>query len=121
MRKADSLLLAAIIVLMSFFQGSAGYNSSLERGLRQLQAQQYDSAQVSLYVAFKDGMSKDSLYYMWANLYIQKGVYDSALALNAALIDTASIWQNRTLNQRYLIYKMLGWEDDASGLLVWCL
>lgn len=76
------------------------------------------SADVLLKAAFSAGIGEDSLYYLWSAIFLAKGVYDTALALNYAIkFDSSCSIYNEVLLQRYTIYSTLGWEREAALLL----
>ena len=88
------------------------------RGLAAARNAETDSALTCLKKAFALGLSDDSLYYLWAEVYLYKGVPDTALALNYSVFtDTASALRTRVVRQRHLIYTSLGWKKEADALL----
>jgi hypothetical protein len=83
-----------------------------------LNAGQYDAAYDSLQGAYANGLSEDSLYYFWAEIYYRRGALDTALALNiAAQRKNAGTLTNALLQQRYLIYATLGWVKESGEIL----
>lgn len=74
---------------------------------------QPDSALYRFMLAYREGMSRDSLKYFWAETYITRGIYDSALILNHAIE-----WQDHkrvaVFNQRLKIYESLDWKQKAE-------
>jgi hypothetical protein len=77
-----------------------------------------DTAQRYLNKAFGQGLSDDSLYYLWSEIYLSKGDLDTALALNYAVKpDSGSGLARKVLEQRYVIYSALGWTSEARGIL----
>jgi len=78
---------------------------------------QPDSALWYFLLAYKTGMPDDSLYYFWAELYIGRGVLDSALALNLAVTaKQKSRFLYRIYKQRKQIYQRLKWNTDAEHI-----
>ncbi len=79
-----------------------------------------DSAFMYLNKAFKQGIAEDSLYYLWAEIYLRKGELDTALALNYAVkTDTSAAsagFGRDVLNQRQAIFSSLGWDAEARGV-----
>lgn len=85
---------------------------------RFLRRQESDSAYYYATAAFDMGMARDSLLYFWSEVYRQKGVYDTALLLNYAIkAEKEHTLSAKQLEQRYLIYKGLGWSDRARTML----
>jgi hypothetical protein len=75
-----------------------------------------DTAMLYLKKAFGQGLSDDSLYFLWSEIYIAKGELDTALALNyAAKPDSAGDLARQILEQRYSIFSSLGWKSEARG------
>lgn len=88
-----------------------------EQGLAEARNGKADSALVCLKQAFSKGLSDDSLYYLWAEAYLYKGVLDTALALNFSVFsDTASALHMQVVKQRHMIYTSLGWTKEADAL-----
>ncbi|MBN2035972.1 MAG: hypothetical protein JW768_04450 [Chitinispirillaceae bacterium] len=96
----------------------AGTLSRGQKVLSALSAGEVDSAFIFLEAAVQEGLPEDSLYYLWAEIYIARGSLDTALALSIAgqrIGDgplTASL-----MTQRYNIYLALGLKKDADDLL----
>lgn len=77
-----------------------------------------DSALYCMRKSFGAGISDDSLYYLWAEVFLYKGVLDTALALNYSIpVHDGSALVKKVTEQRYAIYKTLGWEKEAKALL----
>ena len=96
----------------------AGEQNSTRKILGALSVGLVDSAYAYLGDAVKKGLPDDSLYYLWAEIYIARGVLDTALALSIAgqRADKGTLTQTlRT--QRYNIYLALGLKKDADELL----
>jgi hypothetical protein len=77
-----------------------------------------DSAFIYLGDAVKKGLPDDSLYYLWSEIYIARGILDTALALSIAgqRSDRGTLTKT-LLTQRYNIYLALGLKKDADELL----
>ncbi|MBN1129240.1 MAG: hypothetical protein JXA71_09655 [Chitinispirillaceae bacterium] len=83
-----------------------------------LDAGRYDAAYEYFQTAFSRGLSEDSLYYFWAEIYCRRGVLDTALALNiAARRKNAGGLTIPLLQQRYVIYATLGWAEEAGEIV----
>lgn len=79
---------------------------------------QYDSAYSYLQQAYARGLSEDSLYYFWSEIYLGRGALDTALALTiAAQRKNTGTLTEKLLRQRYSIYATLGWVKEAGKIL----
>jgi hypothetical protein len=79
---------------------------------------QYDSAYSYLQQAYARGLSEDSLYYFWSEIYLRRGALDTALALTiAAQRKNTGTLTEKLLRQRYTIYATLGWVKEAGEIL----
>jgi hypothetical protein len=77
-----------------------------------------DSALYCMKKSFASGISDDSLYYLWAEIFLYRGVLDTALALNYSIpVHDGSALIKKVTEQRYAIYKTLGWGKEAQALL----
>ncbi len=88
------------------------------RGLETARNLKTDSALYYLNQAFEKGIKDDSLYYLWAEIYLYRSVPDTALALSFSIKPSAgSALNTLALKQRYAIYNMLGWDKQAGAIL----
>jgi len=89
-----------------------------QRGIEAARAGQQDSAFTCLTTVLTRGIAEDSLYYLWAEMYLSKGIIDTALVLNLSIkpISGYAI-HNLMYEQRYLIYTTLGWKKEAKAVL----
>ncbi len=117
MKTTVSILILGICCLVLFHtEVCAAKNvSQYVREGGSLLFEQPDSALYRFMLAYRAGMSKDSLKYYWAETYRVKGVYDSALILNHA-ITWAGDKREVVFNQRIKIYEALGWENKVHAL-----
>lgn len=77
-----------------------------------------DSAFIYLGDAVKKGLPDDSLYYLWSEIYLARGILDTALALSiAGQRNDRGTLTKTLLTQRYNIYLALGLKKDADELL----
>ena len=77
-----------------------------------------DTALSCLKRAFAGGLSDDSLYYLWAEVFLYRGVLDTALALNYSVKTVAEGGMHKlVLKQRHMIFTALGWKKEAEALL----
>jgi len=94
------------------------YSNNVNKGIISLKSLETDSALWYFWNASLQGMSKDSLYYFLAELYIVKETLDTALMLNYSIkADTRSGFKRALLQQRFLIYSGLGLSQRASETL----
>jgi tetratricopeptide (TPR) repeat protein len=74
----------------------------------------YDAALAAYLHAHARGLPKDSLFLYWAHLYIDRGIYDSALAVNRAALELERPELRKPLlTQRYVIYHLTGATEQA--------
>jgi hypothetical protein len=112
-----SLIVAPIVIFGATISENVS-GSLWQKGLDA--AHQSDSilAMSCLKQAFRQGMTDDSLYYLGAEVYLYKGVLDTALALNYAIkLQPASDLRILALRQRYGIYVALGWKAEAKDVM----
>lgn len=77
----------------------------------------YDDALFNYFLAYDQGLPRDSLFYFWAELYLNKGNLDSALAVNRSALDMGSPnLRKELLRQRYSIYVLLGADEQAMSI-----
>jgi hypothetical protein len=107
-----------VLVLTLLSPCHTGERSGGTRVLGALSAGLVDSAFIYLGDAVKNGLTDDSLYYLWAEIYIARGSLDTALALSIAgqRADKGTLTQHMR-TQRYHIYLALGLKKDADELL----
>jgi hypothetical protein len=83
-----------------------------------IRAARYDSAYSRLQNAYAAGLPEDSIYYLWAEIYLARGALDTALALNiAAQRASTGPLTAALLGQRYSLYATLGWAKEAGQAL----
>ncbi|MBN1757174.1 MAG: hypothetical protein JW863_02585 [Chitinispirillaceae bacterium] len=118
------VMIAAILLVWNLASESYGKSSVVSasgwfgKGLAAARKAEPDTALVCLKNAFSQGLSDDSLYYLWAEVYLYKGVLDTALALNYSVFaDTTSALRSQVVKQRHMIYTSLGWKKEADALL----
>ena len=120
------LIIAFSMFYLYFFYSGTGYcaDGSGEAqpfgqiSLEWVEKGNNDSADFYMKKAYSNGMSDDSLFYIWAQISVKKGSLDTALALNyASKPDTNTRLYRLILEQRYTIYSALGWNKDADEIL----
>jgi len=122
------LIIAFSMFYLYFFYSGPGYCNDVSReaavqpfgqiSLEWAEKGNNDSADFYMKKAYSNGMSDDSLFYIWAQISVKKGSLDTALALNyASKPDTNTRLYRLILEQRYTIYSALGWEKDADEIL----
>jgi hypothetical protein len=114
-----SFFLVLLITLMALYSPChADRQSGGQKILGALSIGLVDSAFIYLGDAVKRGLPDDSLYYLWAEIYIARGILDTALALSIAGQRSDEGTLTKTLlTQRYHIYLALGLKRDADELL----
>ncbi|HON11524.1 MAG TPA: hypothetical protein PLE24_11715 [Chitinispirillaceae bacterium] len=86
-----------------------------EKGIRNIERGKPDSALFYLQKSFSAGLGDDSLYYLWSEIYLRRGVLDTALGLSyASNPERDKLLYRKVLLQRYLIYSALGWQKEAG-------
>ena len=85
-------------------------------GKRSLQNNELDSAKLYFTAAYECGMSKDTLYYYVAEIYLRRGSIDTALVFNWALERNGVFDRETCLKQRSRIYRTVGWRKKADSL-----
>jgi hypothetical protein len=111
-------LAAIVLLLVCILSAETSPDSSahlyLDKSTTFLTDNQIDSAIYYLDLSRNAGLSKDSFLYQYANIYLEKGVLDTALAFNYSLKPekTSPLYQSK-FEQRYLIYSLLGLKDEA--------
>lgn len=98
-------------------EGPAGGRTELARADSLRETGRYEAALGAYIEAHSRGLPKDSLFYFWARIYIDRGIYDSALAVNRAALDMKRAELRRPLlAQRYVVYSLAGAEERASAV-----
>lgn len=115
------LLCTAFLVLSVSASDSDRHQTAKElwrKGITSARNGAFDSASYYMKKTFAKGISDDSLYYLWAEIFLYKGVLDTALALNYSVpVSDESALNKQVYEQRYAIYTALGWEKEAKALL----
>ena len=120
MKKPWHLLLLTVLLCSSVIADSISTNLSTSywsKGISAARSNQPDSAQKYLKAVFNQGISDDSLFYLWAEVYLNQGKIDTALALNLSIKLVHTSLKKPVVEQRYLIYTSLGWDKEAKALL----
>jgi|GEM_PF-3593603 len=90
-------------------------NDLLKKSSIFLNNDNYDSASFYLDQARNYGLSKDSFFFRYSEIYCQKGVFDTALAFNYAIkVSQSGTLYRSKFEQRYMIYSMLGLKSEAQ-------
>lgn len=94
------------------------YQPLCREGVTAIENGKPDTALNIFLKAYAAGMPAESLYYFWADAYLRKGAYDSALALNFSIDEPSEQdFGIDLLKQRYLIYSALGWKAQADSVI----
>lgn len=120
--KKYSICVLLLIALCSFASAKKSRPESTARywemGVAAARGGQPDSALHLLNTVLSKGIAEDSLYYLWAEIYLNRGVIDTALVLNLSIKPGGgSTIRKLTYEQRYLIYTTLGWKKEAEAAL----
>lgn len=76
--------------------------------------ERYEESLISYFLAYELGLPRDSLFYLWAELFVKKGDLDSALAVNRSALEICNeAMRKDLLKQRYSIYVILGADEAA--------
>jgi len=79
-----------------------------------IKIERYDESLISYFMAHELGLPRDSLFYLWAELFVKKGDLDSALAVNRSALEMCNeTLRKELLRQRYSIYIILGADEAA--------
>jgi len=107
-----------ITALSTGASNDTSYHHLVRRGERALRRRNPAKAEAFFLRAYENNLPLDSLKYFWAQVYIQKESYDSALTMNYAIFKEHNpdfTWKMYT--QRYDIYDHLGWQKERTALL----
>ena len=122
-QRLNHLLLSTAILTMLLTSAVSGDTPSsrhmqfLRQGIDALEKGLSDSAVSCFIRSYSEGLPKDSLFYFWAEALMRKGVLDSALAANfIAGGSNDEALRHKARLQRYTIYRLLGWRDNAQRL-----
>ncbi len=79
-----------------------------------IKIERYEESLISYFLAYEQGLPRDSLFYLWAELFVKKGDLDSALAVNRSALEISTeTLRKELLRQRYSIYVILGADEAA--------
>lgn len=117
------LILHCLLILIPLFfvvyadQNSIDVNKKsayLAEAENLIEKENYEEALISYFLAYDLGLPRDSLFYLWAELYLKKGDLDSALAVNQSALEMCSAaLKKELLKQRFSIYVFLGADEAA--------
>lgn len=110
-------LLLLVIPALGNTEKTTSFKTSFKKGIAFLDAGKSDSAIQYFVNSFSSGLSRDSLFYFWAEALLQKNVLDSSLAANFMIkAPHNDIFTLKVLKQRQSIYERLGWKNEAQAL-----
>jgi hypothetical protein len=92
-------------------------DSMITAGVRNLENGNLAAARNYLTAAYECGMSKDSMYFFAAELFLRLGAIDTALTFNRALERGGHFRRGAFLEQRSRIFRSLGWVRPADSLV----
>ncbi|MBN1600200.1 MAG: hypothetical protein JW915_01265 [Chitinispirillaceae bacterium] len=85
--------------------------------LKQASRSEFDSALLTIREAYAFGLSDDSLYYAWAEIYSAKGALDTAIALSLAVkTKPGHPLYYSVLKQRYLLFTLTNQTKRAESV-----
>jgi hypothetical protein len=86
-------------------------------GIRSLDSGNVSNANRYFTIAYRCGMSKDSMLYFAAELYMRSMALDTALTFNWGVEKSAHLPRSLYLEQRSRIFRLIGWTRQADSLL----
>lgn len=112
------MFLLFVLFGLIYSHDKSAYIESLKKGEVFLKNQNPDSAIQLFNKAYKQGLSRDSLFYFWSKAFLQKGVLDSALMMHYMITDSLNDrFRINYLLQGYSIFSRLEWEKDVKKVL----
>jgi hypothetical protein len=121
--KLYKLLFLFIISSFSAHAGTSGSELVDSAGLlyiktlKQANRSEFDSALLTIRDAYAFGLSDDSLFYAWAEIYSAKGALDTAIALSLAVkTKPEHPLYYFVLKQRYLLFKLTNQSKRAESV-----
>jgi hypothetical protein len=123
--RCRSLYAAAAFVVFAFVtQGAVPpgidcakwIDSMIAAGVRSLERNDIPAARQYMTAAYECGMSKDSMHYFAAEMYLRSGAYDTALIFNWALEKGGRFDRSTFLEQRARIFRGAGWNRSADSV-----
>jgi hypothetical protein len=91
-------------------------DSMIAAGVRSLERNDIPAARQYMTAAYECGMSKDSMHYFAAEMYLRSGAYDTALIFNWALEKGGRFDRSTFLEQRARIFRGAGWNRSADSV-----
>jgi hypothetical protein len=85
-------------------------------GVASLKQGDVAAARRYLTAAYECGMSKDSMHYFAAELFLASGAIDTALTFNFAIERAGHLSRQLYLEQRVRIFRAIGWHRAADSL-----
>jgi len=86
-------------------------------GNRSLDSNNLVNARHLFALAYQRGMSKDSMFYFAAEIYLRSFNFDTALIFNWAVEKKGNLQRNLYLEQRARIFRLIGWKHQSDSLL----
>lgn len=96
--------------------GDKWRDSMIVAGVRSLARKDIAAARRHFTAAYKYGMSKDSMHYFAAEIFLRSGAPDTALTFNWALEKGGHFDRVVYLEQRARIYRSVGWHHAADSV-----
>jgi hypothetical protein len=113
------IIFAAIIVHGAVPPGmdcAKWVDSLIKAGMRSLERNDISAARQYLTAAYQCGMSRDSMHYFAAEMYLRSGAFDTALIFNWALERGGRFDRKLYLEQRARIFRAVGGGRLADSL-----
>lgn len=122
------VIIIVVIAVFSLTQATAGAqkpavmpahktDSLVITGKNCLEKKDLNCARACFTLAFRNGMSKDSMMYFAAEIYLRKLAADTALVFNRGLELRDKFKREHILEQRSRIYASIGLKRQADSLL----
>ncbi len=92
-------------------------DSLIVAGVRSLGANDFYGARRYFTAAYQCGMSRDSMSYFAAEMYLRRFELDTALVFNQAIEKSSTFSRELWAEQRARIYRILGRTDQADSLI----
>jgi hypothetical protein len=113
----ECIIVLLVITSVTIAEKSLSFEPSLKKGNVFLAEGMPDSAIFYFIKSFSAGLSKDSLFYYWAEALLEKNVLDSSLAANFMINrNSDEKFKFKVLKQRQNIYNRLGWTNEATRI-----
>jgi hypothetical protein len=107
---------AGFLLASTGFTAETPYEKYCDSGLKLLNKNMYDSSLIQFQHAVKNGLPHDRMFYFFAQVYLEKGALDTALALNLSSQPLNKTSRIQLLSQRQIIYSTLGLKKEEQSI-----